>query len=438
VRPSARGESDDDWVVLTVEHVGAGFPVRLRTLLLIAVLAMVAMLLVVLPAGWAKATTAALTVTTTSLPPAVVGAIYSQTLSASGGTSPYTWTLSAGALPGGLALSADGIISGTPNTRGAQSITLEVTDAASAIATETLSLPVSGVAVTDIAGADRFGTAVAVSQKEFPTAATAGAVVLARSDDYPDALVGAALAASKNAPLLFTTGATLPFATQNEIQRALAIGGTVYLLGGTAAIPASIATQLNNLGYAQVRYGGADRFATAVAVADALGDPTTVLLATGTNFPDALAAGPAAAKASGVILLTDGSAMPTETAAYLSVHPGTVYAVGGPAVAADPSAIAVSGTDRYATAVAVQTQFFTSPTSFGLASGVTFADALAGGAYLAHTTAPLVLTDPNTLPPSTGAFLTANVSTLTSAAIFGGASAVSAAVQTAVGVALGQ
>ncbi|HEY0868836.1 MAG TPA: cell wall-binding repeat-containing protein, partial [Acidothermaceae bacterium] len=48
-------------------------------------------------------------------------------------------------------------------------------------------------------GADRFGTAIAASQAEFPTAHSAGAVVLARSDDYPDALVGTALAAAKHA-----------------------------------------------------------------------------------------------------------------------------------------------------------------------------------------------------------------------------------------------
>ncbi len=78
----------------------------------------------------------------------------------------------------------------------------------------------------------------------------------------------------------------------------------MYLLGDTKSIPASVATQLTGLGYQVVRYGGADRYATAVAVADALGSPSTVLLATGTNFPDALAAGVGAAKAHGAVLLT--------------------------------------------------------------------------------------------------------------------------------------
>ena len=188
---------------------------------------------------------------------------------------------------------------------------------------------VTGTPVTRLAGTDRIATAVAVSQNSFP-AGNAGAVVLARGDDYPDALVGGPLAAAKNAPLLLTEGSTLPGATATEIKRVLPAGGTVYVLGGTSAVPATVAGQLTSLGYSVVRYSGADRYATAVAVAKALGSPTTVLLATGTNFPDALAAGPAAAHVHGAILLTNGSTVPTETASYLAgAH--TTYAIGGPA-----------------------------------------------------------------------------------------------------------
>src|SRR5664279_2907372 len=201
-----------------------------------------------------------------------------------------------------------------------------------------------------LSGSDRFGTAVAVSKAEFPTGG-AGAVVLARGDDYPDALVGAPLAAARNAPLLLTSGSSLPAAIKAEIQRVLAPGKTVYVLGGSSAVPASIETELTGLGYVVTRYSGANRFATAVKVADALGDPGVVLLATGTNFPDALAAGVAAVKAGGVVLLTNGSTLPAETSAYLSAHPGTVYAIGGPAAAADPAATAIVGADRFDTSI---------------------------------------------------------------------------------------
>jgi putative cell wall-binding protein len=290
---------------------------------------------------------------------------------------------------------------------------------------------------TRLAGSDRFGTAIAVSTAEFPTAGSAGAVVLARSDDYPDALVGAALAAAKNAPLLFAAGGTVTAATQTEIQRVLPAGGTVYILGGTTAVPASVETTLTGLGFVVVRYSGSDRYATALAVAAALGNPTTVLLATGINFPDALAAGPAAAHVGGVVLLTAGTTMPASVTAYLAAHPGTDYAVGGPAVAADPAATALTGADRYATAAAVAATLFASPTAIGVASGVAFPDALSGGAFQAHTNGPLVLTDPASLPASTSTYLTSHDTTIVTTNTFGGTTAVSAAVQAAIGTALG-
>jgi putative cell wall-binding protein len=286
-------------------------------------------------------------------------------------------------------------------------------------------------------GADRFGTAIAASQAEFPTDGSAGAVVLARADDYPDALVGTALAAAKHAPLLFASGGTLTMPTQVELKRVLPAGGTVYLLGGTAAIPASVATAVTALGYVPVRYSGTDRFGTALAVANALGNPSTVLLATGVNFPDALAAGPAAAHTGGVVLLTDGTTLTASVKAYLAAHPGTVYAVGGPAVTADKSAIALSGADRYATATAVAAALFSGPANIGVASGTAFPDALSGGAFEAHFGGPIVLSDPNALPSSTSTYLTGSVSTIVTTTIFGGTAALSAGVAASISSALG-
>ncbi len=72
---------------------------------------------------------APVSVNTASLPPAAVGQAYSVTLQAGGGTPPYTWSLAAGALPPGLALSAStGVISGTPTTAATTSFTVRATD----------------------------------------------------------------------------------------------------------------------------------------------------------------------------------------------------------------------------------------------------------------------------------------------------------------------
>jgi putative cell wall-binding protein len=275
-------------------------------------------------------------------------------------------------------------------------------------------------------GVDRIATAVAVSQDSFP-AVRAGAVVLARADDYPDALVGAPLAAARNAPLLLTQGPLMPSATVTELQRVLPAGGTVYVLGGTAAVPVSVADQLAGLGYQVVRYAGADRYATALAVAGALGNPGTVFLATGTNFPDALSAGPAAAHVHGAVLLTNGSALPSTTAAYVA-HATTVYAIGGPAAAAAPSAVPIVGADRYATAAAAAVKFFGAATTAGVATGVGFPDALTGGAQLALAGAPLLLSTPTSVPASTIGYLSSNRSVLTNVRVYGGAAVLSDAV----------
>jgi YVTN family beta-propeller protein len=285
--------------------------------------------------------------------------------------------------------------------------------------------------VKRLSGADRFGTAAAVSQQEFATGG-AGAVVLARGDDYPDALVGVPLAVAKNGPLLLSTGSSLPAATKAEIQRVLAPGGTVYLLGGPAALPTSIETELTGSGYQVMRYSGSDRFETAVKVADALGDPATVLLATGTNFPDALSAGVAAAKAGAVVLLTNGSTLPAETSAYLSAHPGTVYAVGGPAAAADPTATAIAGSDRYATAVDVAAKFFATTSAVGVATALSYPDALSGGALLGHVGAPLLLVSTTQVPSSVNSYLIGVRNTVTTGYLFGGTNTIDATAAAAI------
>src|SRR5262249_10843973 len=68
-----------------------------------------------------------LTITTTALPGARVGVAYSATLTATGGTPPYTWSIASGTLPAGLTLTSAGVISGTPTAIGTSSFTVKVT-----------------------------------------------------------------------------------------------------------------------------------------------------------------------------------------------------------------------------------------------------------------------------------------------------------------------
>ena len=94
---------------------------------------------------------AQLTITTTSLNSGTVGTAYSASVSATGGTTPYTWSTTTGALPGGLTLNAStGAITGTPTTAGTFDFTVEVTDseATPATAQKALSITISPAQLT--------------------------------------------------------------------------------------------------------------------------------------------------------------------------------------------------------------------------------------------------------------------------------------------------
>ncbi len=79
-----------------------------------------------------------------TLPAATRGTAYSQTLSASGGTAPYTYALASGALPAGLTLASNGTLSGTATVEGSFNFTVTATDAGSFTANQAYSLTVAG------------------------------------------------------------------------------------------------------------------------------------------------------------------------------------------------------------------------------------------------------------------------------------------------------
>lgn len=220
--------------------------------------------------------------------------------------------------------------------------------------------------------------AVAVSQAVFAEASATYAV-LARADLFPDALGGSALGFGE-APLLFarSTGA-LPAETAAELQRVVRPGSTVFLLGGTAALPANLDDELRQLGFEPQRLAGIGREGTASQVADIVvesygdegGGPAlgTVIVATGSNWPDAVAAGSIGARYGIPVLLTPTDLLHPNTAEALQRHaPERVLLIGGEAainaqVAADIAALTdaqidrLAGATRTGTAVAVAREY---------------------------------------------------------------------------------
>ncbi|GEM_PF-3106497 len=87
-----------------------------------------------------------LSITTSSLLNGTVSVAYSQTLAATGGTLPYTWTLASGTLPAGLTLNANGTITGTPTAAATATITVQVRDATQATAQRAFTLTTTAAA----------------------------------------------------------------------------------------------------------------------------------------------------------------------------------------------------------------------------------------------------------------------------------------------------
>ena len=318
-----------------------------------------------------------------------------------------------------------------------------------------------------VGGSDRIATSIAASKWTYDDKNSSGrkasAAVLARSDTFADALGGTALAVQANGPLLLTPTASLDKGVEAELKRILQPHATVYVLGGTAALSPAVANRVTALGFTVERISGDNRYATAVAIATTIGgtphQTDSVLIATGIDYPDALTAGVAAgqerytaspsissAHNGGVVVLTDGTSMPKETADYLKQidpHVQHVYAVGGQAVkavaAAFPSWTGVTplaGANRYETAAKVaNSALFGSGapgrySMVGVATASTWPDALSGGALIGNQGGPLLLADPSGTPGSQGAVVSAGH--LKGLVVFGGPAAVTNGALTAI------
>jgi putative cell wall-binding protein len=258
-----------------------------------------------------------------------------------------------------------------------------------------------------LTGTNRFTTAVSISRFMWANGG-ADTVVLSRSDHFADALGGAALAAAKNGPLLLTPPTSFNSATRAEMIRVLGpTNKTVYILGGLGAISQSVQNQVAALGYTTVRLTGRDRYEVALAIANEISPtPELVLAATGTNFPDGLAAGAAAGSYNpfgipAVVILTNDTNLPPAVRTYLdNLDPSTTTIFGISTKAAQAvapyGAFSVLGQDRYDVAANVARTFFQGEFYAGIATGVNFPDALAGGAAMGTLNGPLLLTKGNT------------------------------------------
>lgn len=172
-----------------------------------------------------------------------------------------------------------------------------------------------GVRVIRLGGETRFDTAALVAAE---VAATHDEVYLVegRSPDpnrgWPDAVAVAGRAATESRPILLTDADRLPEATRRALVN-LDVA-RVTIVGGEVAVSRAVERAVRALGIEVRRIAGDSRYATSAAVVRDAGEVTLPFLVTGANWPDALAAGPAAAHVGGQVLLTNSATL-TDTPA---------------------------------------------------------------------------------------------------------------------------
>ncbi|HEX3428203.1 MAG TPA: cell wall-binding repeat-containing protein [Candidatus Limnocylindrales bacterium] len=272
-------------------------------------------------------------------------------------------------------------------------------------------------AVIRRSGASRYETAAAVATNEYSPGV--GIAYVATGLNVPDALAGAGAAGHNGGPILLVTpNLPIPPATASALD--LLQPTQIVVLGGTGvvsdAVKAALAAHTPSGSAGVSRIAGASRYATAAAISAATYDPGVeeVLIATGSNFPDALAGAAVAGKQGNPLLLVTSTTIPLPTATELSrLHPHRITILGGTgAVSAgvssalhsytDGGVFRVSGPDRYTTAEFIaETYFLPQPTLALVATGVNFPDALAGAAFAGRVWSPILLTPPTSLHAST-------------------------------------
>ncbi len=308
------------------------------------------------------------------------------------------------------------------------------------------------------AGADRYATAADAAKDAFSGGCEVA--VIASGQDFPDALSAAGLCGSYDAPLLLTRTVSLPSATSDALKD---LGVTkVFIVGGTGAVSSAVEALLK-VDYDVTRIAGATRYHTSALVARKVAEHEgskfsgLAFMARGDIFPDALAVSPFSYKEVAPILLTRPNALPqviSDTIDDLDID--EAYVCGGTGAVSNTVKSEVDtllaanggapsdrwgGVDRYATAVEVASSAVAKNYGdfhyIGIATGVDFPDALAGGVGTGASKGSVLLTRTDSLPKVTSDKLTEQKAGVVYCEVFGGTGAVTSSVETAIEDALG-
>ncbi|NLI94132.1 MAG: SH3 domain-containing protein [Peptococcaceae bacterium] len=177
-----------------------------------------------------------------------------------------------------------------------------------------------------IGGSNRYETSVQLASK-----LTSDSLIIANGDNFPDALSAASYAGIQKIPMVLTSK-TLPSSVAEYCKKTLP--KHIIVIGGEQAVPTSSLSQLNLT--IETRLGGQDRYETNAKVVSYMAssiEANDLFLASGLNFPDAIAGTVLAAKLKAPLLLTEKEDIPpavyTKMREHMQVEPSAAIAKSG-------------------------------------------------------------------------------------------------------------
>jgi putative cell wall-binding protein len=258
-------------------------------------------------------------------------------------------------------------------------------------------------AVNRVSGADRYEAANAIAREAYPDGAPI--VFIAAGTKFPDALSAAPVAALRGGPLLITLPDRLPESTRAELERL--DPAEIVVVGGINSVGASVFSQLQEMVPDTIRIAGADRYEVARNLIDyGWGETGTdaAYIATGVDFPDALAASAAAGSRGIPVILVYGK---SETLDAPTMDMLGDLGVTEPIIAGGPASVSpgietgleqlttsgyverLFGENRYTASLDIARSAFDTADQVFFATGANFPDALAGAAWAGSVSGPL-------------------------------------------------
>jgi hypothetical protein len=273
-----------------------------------------------------------------------------------------------------------------------------------------------------LAGEDRYHTSALTALEAFPSGAPG--VIIATGEKYPDALAAAGLAGTKGYPIVMVRSDSVPATAEDALRRLRP--REILIMGSESTVSAAAAAQVGAITGCSAaagtirRYGGKDRYHTAALIYQAgVGSwSDTAIIATGANFPDALAISPYAyfsksplfmvsdtissevadALATGgfrrVVITGSAASVSDAVAAEAARLTGTSFAAG--------TMIRFAGQTRFETARMVASWSLGQGMTLdgaGIATGTNFPDALGAGPLLgSRGSVALLVSDDNRAP----------------------------------------